>query len=54
MEENLRRAMLLSRGDPKIFITSPLSATLLAVAAILLLITILPAVNRGRERLVED
>ncbi len=54
MEENLRRAMLISRGDPRIFVTSPLSAALLAVAAILLVATILPAIRQKREKLVED
>jgi putative tricarboxylic transport membrane protein len=54
MEENLRRAMLMSRGDPKIFVTSPLSASLLAIAAILLVATIVPAIRQKREKLVED
>lgn len=49
MEENLRRAMIMSRGDPTVFVTEPVSAGLLAAAAILLLLTILPAVRRGRE-----
>ena len=38
MEENLRRAMLLSRGDWSVFVTRPLSASLLAAAAVLLVI----------------
>jgi len=49
MEENLRRALLLSRGDPTVFFTRPLSATLLAVAAVLLLIVLAPNVRRKRE-----
>ncbi len=49
MEENLRRALLLSRGDPTVFVTRPLSATLLAVAAVLLLIVLAPNVRRKRE-----
>ena len=36
MEENLRRAMLLSRGDPTVFVTRPLSLALLIVAVALL------------------
>ncbi|MDO9088561.1 MAG: tripartite tricarboxylate transporter permease, partial [Burkholderiaceae bacterium] len=36
MEENLRRALLLSRGDWSVFVTRPLSASLLAVAALML------------------
>ncbi|GGG18719.1 hypothetical protein GCM10010964_03740 [Caldovatus sediminis] len=37
MEEHLRRAMLLSRGDPAVFVQRPISATLLALTALLLI-----------------
>jgi len=49
MEENLRRAMLLSRGDWSVFVTRPLSAALLAVAALLIVIVLLPAVKHKRK-----
>ncbi|MDP1913376.1 tripartite tricarboxylate transporter permease [Brevundimonas sp.] len=49
MEENLRRALLLSRGDWSVFVTRPLSAGLLAAAALLLIIVLLPAVKSKRE-----
>jgi len=49
MEENLRRAMLLSRGNPITFVERPISAVMLAVALFLLLITIAPAVRKTRE-----
>jgi putative tricarboxylic transport membrane protein len=49
MEENLRRAMLLSRGDWSVFATRPLSAGLLAAAAVLLVIVAMPAVKHKRE-----
>jgi TctA family transporter len=49
MEENFRRAMMLSRGDPTTFVTRPISAGLLALAAALLVILILPAVRARRE-----
>ncbi len=49
MEENLRRALLLSRGDWSVFVTRPLSAFLLAAAAILVVIVLLPAVKSKRE-----
>jgi putative tricarboxylic transport membrane protein len=49
MEENFRRAMMLSRGDPMIFATRPISAGLLLLAAALLVILILPAVRAKRE-----
>jgi len=49
MEENLRRAMLISRGDATVLLTRPISATFLLIAAVLLLMLILPAVRKGRE-----
>jgi len=49
MEENLRRALLLSRGDWSVLVTRPLSATLLAIAAVLLIIVLMPAVKAKRE-----
>jgi len=48
MEENLRRALLLSRGDPTVFFTRPLSLTLLVVAGALLVIVALPMVKKKR------
>jgi TctA family transporter len=49
MEENLRRALLLSRGDWSVFVTRGLSASLLAAAAVLLIIVLLPSVKSKRE-----
>ena len=49
LEENLRRAMLLSFGDASVFVTRPISAGLLLVAVGLLLIVLLPAFRRTRE-----
>jgi TctA family transporter len=55
MEENLRRALLLSRGDWSTFISRPLSASLLVVSMLLLLIVLLPAVKKKRaEAFVEE
>ena len=55
MEENLRRAMLLSRGDPTVFFTKPISCGFMIAAAILLLIVALPAIRKKREEVfVED
>jgi TctA family transporter len=55
MEENLRRALLLSRGDWSVFVTRGLSASLLAVAALLLLVVLLPSIKKKREEaFVED
>jgi TctA family transporter len=49
MEENLRRALLLSRGDWTVFVTRGLSASLLAAAVVLLIIVLLPSVKSKRE-----
>ena len=49
LEENVRRALLLSRGDLTTFLQSPISATLLAVSAVLLMLVVLPSVKRGRD-----
>jgi putative tricarboxylic transport membrane protein len=51
MEENLRRAMLLSRGDPTVFVSpdKPISLGFLIASAILLAIIALPALRKKRE-----
>ena len=49
MEEYLRRALLLSRGDWTVFVTRPLSASLLAASVLLLIIVLLPSVKSKRE-----
>ena len=55
MEENFRRALLLSRGDFTTFVTRPLSLGLLIAAALLVVIVALPAVKKTREEaFVED
>ncbi|NQW79997.1 MAG: tripartite tricarboxylate transporter permease, partial [Polaromonas sp.] len=55
MEENLRRALLLSRGDWSVFVTRPLSAGLLAAGLLLLAIVLLPSIkNKREEAFVEE
>ena len=49
MEENLRRAMLLSRGDPTVFLTRPLSLVMLLMALAMIVIISLPALSKKRE-----
>jgi len=49
MEENLRRAMLIARGDATVFATRPISAGLLLVAAFLLALAALPMIKKRRE-----
>jgi len=54
METSLRRALLISRGDPLVFLERPISAVLLAAAAVLLLIIVVPTVRRGRETAFQE
>jgi putative tricarboxylic transport membrane protein len=54
LEENLRRAMIISRGDPTVFVTRPISAVLLSLALVALVIAILPAVRRKREAVFSE
>ncbi len=54
MEENLRRALILSRGSLSTFIDHPISASLLAVAAILLIVALLPSIRRGRDEVFTE
>ena len=54
LEENLRRALLLSRGDGSAFITRPLSAGLLAVAVLMIVVVLLPSISKKREATFQD
>lgn len=49
MEENLRRALLLSRGDATVFFSRPMSLSLLIAAVLLLAIVVLPVIRKKRE-----
>ena len=54
MEEYLRRALLLSHSDPMVFLRSPISATMLAMAAVALIIVMLPALRKKREEAFQE
>jgi putative tricarboxylic transport membrane protein len=54
IEENFRRAMVLSRGDVTVLFTSPLSASPLAVAAIAVILITLPAIRSRREEALQE
>ncbi|HEY0857023.1 MAG TPA: tripartite tricarboxylate transporter permease [Albitalea sp.] len=49
MEEHLRRALLLARGDWSTFVTRPLSAGLLLAAALMIVVVMLPSIRSKRE-----
>ncbi|QEL27375.1 tripartite tricarboxylate transporter permease (plasmid) [Bosea sp. F3-2] len=54
MEEHLRRALLISRGDPLIFVTRPISAAMLVGAAILLATVLAPAIRKSRQEAFQE
>jgi TctA family transporter len=55
IEEYFRRAMAISQGDAMVFVQRPISAVMLALAAIMLIVALLPAISQKRaEIFVED
>jgi TctA family transporter len=54
MEENLRRALLLSRGDWTTFMTRPLSAGLLIAATLMIVVVMLPSIKNKRQEAFQD
>jgi TctA family transporter len=48
MEENLRRALLISRGDPTVFFTRPISLGFMIATVLIIVIMVLPAVKARR------
>ncbi len=54
MEENLRRALLLSRGSPAVFLERPISLVLLIISAALLIIVMLPQISKKREEAFQE
>jgi TctA family transporter len=54
VEEHLRRAMIISRGDPTVFLTRPLSAALLALAVAVLAVILMPSIARKRAQVFQE
>jgi putative tricarboxylic transport membrane protein len=54
MEEYFRRAMLLSRGDPMVFLERPISLGLLITTALLLVLMALPSFKKAREEAFQE
>ena len=54
MEENLRRTMMISFGDPSVFFTRPISAAFLIAAVLLLLVIALPSLRAKREEAMQE
>ena len=54
LENHLRRAMIISHGDPTTFVTRPISLTLIIVAGVVLILAVLPAIRRRREVVFQE
>jgi TctA family transporter len=54
MEEYLRRAMLISRGDPTVFVTRPISATLLGLAVLAMCAVLFPTFSKTRREALRE
>ncbi len=54
MEDNFRRALTIAKGDPTVFVSRPISASILAIAAVLLLLVIAPSVRKRREEVFKE
>ena len=54
LEENLRRALILSRGSLSTFVTEPISAGLIILSALLLIVAIIPNIRRGRDEVFAE
>ncbi|MEQ1614135.1 MAG: tripartite tricarboxylate transporter permease, partial [Hyphomicrobiaceae bacterium] len=54
MEESLRRALLIAKGDPTVLVTRPISAVMLFLAACLLALVLLPSFGKTREEAFKE
>lgn len=54
LENNLRKALILSQGDLSTFVSRPISAVCLAFAALLLIAPLLPSLRRKRDAVALD
>lgn len=54
MEEYLRRALLLSRSDPMVFLQRPISATMLILSVLALVVVLSPSLRKKREEAFEE
>jgi putative tricarboxylic transport membrane protein len=54
MEENLRRALLISRGDPTVFVTRPISLGFIIATVLILVVMLMPAVKARRADITES
>jgi putative tricarboxylic transport membrane protein len=53
MEENLRRSMLMSGGNPSVFVTRPLSLAFIVATVLILVVMVLPTVRAHRQEIAD-
>jgi TctA family transporter len=53
VEEHLRRAMLMSGGDPSVFIRRPISLAFLVATVLILIVMVAPAVRKRRQEITD-
>ena len=54
LEEHMRRALIISHGDPTTFVTRPISLVLLIVAVIALVVAVLPSIRKRRDVVFQE
>jgi TctA family transporter len=54
IEENLRRALVISHGNPSVFVERPISCSFLILTAVLIVILAAPTARSGRERVFKE
>jgi TctA family transporter len=54
LEQHLRRALIISQGDPSVFVTRPISLVLLIAAALALVLAVLPSIRKKREVVFQE
>jgi TctA family transporter len=54
LEENLRRTLLVARGDWSVLLTRPISGTLIALSVVMLVAALLPAIRKRRDNAFRD
>jgi TctA family transporter len=54
LEENLRRALLMSEGSFLVFVQRPISLVFLILAALILIAMVVPAIRKKKEQAIEE
>lgn len=54
VEENFRRSLITSHGDPMVFLQRPISLALLLLSAALLISIVMPAISKRRQEVFQE